>query len=97
MSEYYGCLECTSGNAWLGPIVCVVVLLVCGAVVFVYRKKLKALYERHEDRAKEYSHRATMSLVTMQVCLHPHAHDAHRESVVGPNLYDPGTARGPQS
>mmetsp|Transcript_103767 Transcript_103767/g.298635 ORF Transcript_103767/g.298635 Transcript_103767/m.298635 type:complete len:448 (-) Transcript_103767:1131-2474(-) len=67
MSEYYGCLECTSGNAWLGPIVCVVVLLVCGAVVFVYRKKLKALYERHQDRAKEYSHRATMSLVTMQI------------------------------
>jgi len=69
MSDYSGCQSCGIGNAWLGPLVFVVILLLCAAVAFCYQEKLKDLYNRFEHKLMELSQKATIAFVTMQILI----------------------------
>ena len=67
MSEYFGCLICDVGNAWLGPLLFMIVMLICAGTGYALRGKIKAFCSEHRARLTEYSHRATITFVTMQV------------------------------
>ena len=104
MSEYYGCLICSVGNAWLGPLLFIIVVLIAAAAgepevtrttlthrppaissqsvapnplrspspspqAFFNQERIIVLYERHEARLLEFSQKATITFVTMQILI----------------------------
>ena len=67
MSEYSGCQYCGIGNAWLGPLLFTVIVLLCAAVAVCNHEKLMDLYTRFEDRLMALGQKGTIAFVTMQV------------------------------
>ena len=70
MSEYDGCLVCTDvGRAWVGPILLLVVLLVCGLIAWFAKDRAIKWAKKHEMRLREEAIRATITFVTMQIVI----------------------------
>ena len=50
MSETNGCLECSVGNAWTGPLIVVVIIALLAAVAITMKDKIKMFVETHQVR-----------------------------------------------
>lgn len=67
LSEYEGCLMCSIGNAWLGPLLVVIAMLLISAGLMLLKERALALYEKHKHKAEQYSQRLTAMFVTQQI------------------------------
>lgn len=64
-----GCVECSVGKAWLGPLLVMLMIMVLSAVGFRFREQALAWHERNEVKLIEWGHRGTVVFVTMQILL----------------------------
>ena len=62
-------LSSSVGNAWLGPLLALGVLLITAAFAYRMRVRLKNLLEQHQDKVQETGQRMTVMFVTMQIIL----------------------------
>ena len=67
VDEYAGCLECGVTDVWLGPILVLLALLLCGVAGWCVKDRVLKWVGAHEERISEYSQRATVTFVTLQV------------------------------
>ena len=67
LSAMDGCQECSMGNAWLAPLMCVFLVCILFAIFRNYERRLKRIYERNTDHFHELMARCTVVFVTMQV------------------------------
>ena len=71
MSDYFGCQLCKVGNAWLAPLLLMIVLVIVAAVLSrkPCQEAAMRFYAAHEEQLNEYAQRATIMFVTMQILI----------------------------
>ena len=50
---------CSISNAWLGPLLVVIAMLLISAGLMLLKERALALYEKHKHKAEQYSQRLT--------------------------------------
>ena len=60
LSEHDGCLVCEVQNAWVGPLILLVVVVLIGLLAVHLRDQMEKWYHRHEERLFEYGQRGTV-------------------------------------
>ena len=58
---------CSIGNAWLGPLLVVVVVLLISVSLVLLKDRMITLYENHRDVTEQYAQRLTIMFVTQQI------------------------------
>ena len=57
MSETNGCVKCSVGNAWAGPLIVVLVLALLSTVTIVMKDRIKLFVETHQVGRKRLEER----------------------------------------
>ena len=58
--EKDGCVSCSLGNAWLGPLLICIIVLVLGLVAYGLRAPIERYYSTHAKAIREISQRVTI-------------------------------------
>jgi len=69
LSETLGCIECSLGNGWIGPLVFFILLVCVLLVVGKYFDRILAFRRKHKKILAEYGQRGTAVFVCMQIII----------------------------
>ena len=67
MSSEDGCQLCSSGNAWLGPLLFSVVVGILGGAIAWHKERIKAWESRNREWLANVGELGTMFLITTQI------------------------------
>ena len=66
-SDGHGCLVCSGGSAWLGPLLCFVVLGLLAAIFLRNKQRIKDWVSRNKSWLASFGDKLISFLITTQI------------------------------